>query len=189
VLDSFYRPADPRLCQGDIFDDIPHLLLKPPIDILRKTTGKGRRIFWDPYPFPLEEDRQPAKPDFDRRGESVRVTAQFTRAMLMTFDCDLDNEKHAWSIALVRPMTAIADEADRQNVREARNFAYFYLPEATEFGLGEAYLDFRRVTTISTDLLQVVRSPRRCSLTAAAVEMLQFQFIRFVTRKDLIARE
>ncbi len=86
-------------------------------------------------------------------------------------------------------MTAIAAEADRQNVREARNFAYFHLPEAIELGLGEAYLDFRRITTISPDLLHAVRAPRRCSLTAAAVEILQFQFIRFVTRKDLIARE
>jgi hypothetical protein len=190
-----YRPLDADLSQGDIIDDVPHLRLRPGFEVVRQITGRGNRPLWAPFPYPPEEDKTPdAKvpgktiilPPFHvKEGEYIPVLSQFTRGVVVNYDCDLQHEEDTCLIALVRPLAGVHEE-DRPTIRENRNYNYFYLPADAEFGFNEeAYVDFRRVSCLDPDVLGRIGT-RRASLTALAVEALQAQFIRFVTRRDLV---
>ncbi len=189
---AFYRPPDPELCQGDVIDDIPHLQLKPSLEIIREVTVAGGRRYWAPYPYPpvagkTPDAQAPGKkiilPPFHvKEGECLPVLSRFTRAIVLNYDCDLVHEEDSCLVALVRPMGGV-HESDRPTIRGNMNFNHFYLPADRAFGLEEGYVDFRRVTCLDPALLEIIGT-RRASLQAEAVKGLQAQFIRFVTRRD-----
>src|SRR5262249_46970810 len=53
---AFYRPADPDICQGDIIDDVPHLHLRHPLEVVRgPMVAKGKQRIWGLYPYPPQQ--------------------------------------------------------------------------------------------------------------------------------------
>jgi len=174
---SFYRTVDPQLCQGDILERVPHLLLKEQPQPLRKTTFSGNRIG-----FELEELAEGALPTTDEDGVMVRATCHVTRAMLLTHDCEIDKDKKHRTVALIRPLPEDLPAQDRATIRQNQRHAFFYLPVGGE-GLPESYVDFRRVCTVSPQWVDSAN--RLASLTAEARRAMLLQIFRFLTRVEL----
>jgi hypothetical protein len=98
---SCYRPVDLQLCQGDILERVPHLYLKDFPGPIRKTTGTGSRIVYE-----LEELAPGAQATAPEEGILVPAHCQITRAMLLTYDCEIDKDRKHRMVALIRPLPA-----------------------------------------------------------------------------------
>jgi len=191
--DSIYRPVEADLSQGDIVDDVPHLRLTPPLTVVRQFNANKGRIHWAPFPYPPEEGNTPdaqrlgktiVQQPFDvKKGEFLPVLARFTRAILLNYDCDLQHEEDHCLAAIVRPMAGVHQQ-DRQNIRDNKNFNYFYLPADKTHGIEEGYADFRQITCLDPALIETL-GKRIASLTPTGVKGLQAQLFRFLTRRDL----
>src|SRR5262245_19762966 len=116
---SFYRTADAQLCQGDILERVPHILLKDQPRPLRKTTFSKNRIGYE-----LEELAEGTLPTTPDEGALVPAVCQVTRAMLLTHDCEIDKDKKHRMVALVRPLPSSMSEQDRATIRENRRFPF-----------------------------------------------------------------
>ncbi len=190
-----YRVPDAELSQGDIVDGVPHARLTMPLEIIRRITGRGDRQLWSPFPYPPQEGKTPdartpgktiiLEPFHVKEGEYLPTLSRFTRAIVLNYDCDLVHEEDHCLVAIVRPMAGVHED-DRPTIRENRNFNYFFLPADDELGLEEGYADFRLVTCLDPNVLDVVGT-RRASLAPVGVTGLQAQLYRFLTRRDLNA--
>lgn len=174
---SFYRPADPQLCQGDILERIPQVYLKDPPTPLRKTTGAGNRPFYE-----LEDSGAQTLPTTPEEGVLVPASCQVTRAMLLTYSCEIDKDRKHRTVALIRPLPANMPLQDRATLQENRRFAFFYLPTGSDL-LPESYVDFRRICTVSPQWVD--SATRLASLTSVARRAMLLQFFRFLTRVEL----
>jgi hypothetical protein len=190
-----YRSADAELSQGDIIDGIPHVRLRPPLTVVRSVTIRGARDVYAPFPYPPVEGKTP---DAKREGKSIMLAAfhpkageylaafsQFTRAIVLNYDCDLANDEGHCLVAVVRPITAVHEE-DRQTIRDNKNFTHFYLPWDESHNIEEGYADLRQITSVDPALLEAVGT-RLVSLSELGVNALQTQIFRFLTRRDLLA--
>lgn len=174
---SFYRPVDPQLCQGDILERVPHVLLKAQPRPLRKTTLSGNRIVYE-----MEELAEGALPTTPEEGVLVPATCHVSRAMLLTHDCEIDKDKKHRTVVLIRPLPANMPAQDRATIQQNRRFPFFYLPEAGD-QLPESYVDFRRMCTVSPQWVDSAK--RLASLTAVAQQALLLQLFRFLARVEL----
>jgi hypothetical protein len=190
AIEPFYRLVDKEILQGDIFEEVPQLFLRPPLLALRRVTLAGGREAFGFYPFPPPADDAPGGPSgrvppggpfHFGTGEQTSAFCQVTRAIILNHDCDIENEPDHRLVALVRPLSPVPAE-HQEIIRHNQNFNYFYLP--AEDGLPEAYVDFRRLTSLSPDFLPVEK--RIAALAVESVKALQAQFFRFLTRRDLI---
>lgn len=188
-----YRLPDPDFSQGDVIDDVPHLRLRPPLEIIRKITVGGGRQQWAPFPYPPEEGKTPdaqrpgktinLPPFHVKEGEYLTAFSRFTRAILLNCDCDLVHEEDHCLVAIVRPLAVIHEE-DRPVIRENRNWSYFFLPADEELGFEEGYVDFRQITCLDPELVATV-GKKRASLSSDGLALFHAQMFRFLTRREL----
>jgi hypothetical protein len=174
---SFYRAADPQLCQGDILERVPHLLLKDQPWPLQKATLPGKRIGYE-----LQELPEGVFPDTPEGGALVRAACDVTRAMLLTHDCEVDKDKKHRAVVLVRPLPASMPAEDRATIQQNKRFPFFYLPAGGD-RLPESYVDFRRICTVSPQWVD--SATRLASLSALARQAMLLQFFRFLARVEL----
>jgi hypothetical protein len=177
---SFYRAVDAKLCQGDILERVPHVFLKDQPRPLRPITLPGKKSGFQIDDLPPGE-----LPTTDNNGISVATTCHVTRALLLTYDCEIDNDKKHRLVALIRPLPKDWDQESRTILRDGRNYSYFYLPPG-DGPLAESYVDFRRICTLSP--LWVDSAKRLASLTTTARQAMLLQFFRFLSRVDLDPR-
>jgi len=177
-MDSFYRDTDPDLCQGDIVKNIPHLFLKPPVQVLRKTSSKANRLMFEAFKVD-SEDVLPG--GFNVAGENVSAHCQAARGIVLTHGCEIDKDEKHRLVALIRPLVKVKEQ-DQQTIRENKNRRFFYLEKYQDV-LPESYVDFRRLSTVDPKLINM--SERITSLDEKTVLALQAQFIRFITRRIL----
>ncbi len=173
---SFYREVDPKLCQGDIFECVPHLLLKDQPRPLHSTTLPGRKAGYQVEELPEGALPQP--------GKEVLAPAScvVARAVLLTYDCEIDKPKSLRTVALVRPLDPGMPQADREKIRSNQRLAFFHLP-AREGTLPECYVDFRRISTVSPEWVD--RGKKLVSLQETARKALLMQFFLFLMRVRL----
>jgi hypothetical protein len=174
---SFYRAVDPQLCQGDILERAPHVYLKDQPRPLRKTTLPGNRVVYE-----LEELAAKALPATPDEGLQVPAVCQVTRAMLLTYDCEIDKDRKHRTLALIRPLPSAMPEQDRSTIRGNKKYAFFYLPPGGD-QLPESYVDFRRICTVSPQWVD--SAARLASLTKEARQAMLLQLFRFLTRVEL----
>jgi hypothetical protein len=174
---SCYRPVDLQLCQGDILERVPQLYLKDFPGPIRKTTGTGNRIVYE-----LEELAPGAQATTPEEGILVPAHCHITRAMLLTYDCEIDKDRKHRMVALIRPLPASMPAQDLATIRENRRFAFFYLPAGGE-RLPESYVDFRRICTVTPTWVDSAH--RVASLTTVARQAILLQFFRFFARVEL----
>jgi hypothetical protein len=177
---SLYRAVDAQLCQGNILERVPHVILKEQPCPLRKATLSKKRMGYEVDELP--EGTLPTTPG---EGTLVPATCQVTRAMLLTHGCEIDKDKKHRLVALIRPMPKEWDEEPRKIVQEGRDFSFFYLPPQ-EKQLVESYVDFRRICTVAP--LWVDSVVRLASLTEEARNAMLLQFFRFLARVELDPR-
>src|SRR5258708_5880476 len=101
---SFYRDLEEQICQGDIFSTAPHLFLKEKLKAPSPIAlaGKKAGLLTD------ELSTTPPAP----AGTEVVVPAPclVERAILITYDCEIDKDKKHRTIALIRPMASLRPE-------------------------------------------------------------------------------
>jgi hypothetical protein len=119
-------------------------------------------------------------PSPPRAGTEVVVPASclVERAILLTYDCEIDKDKRHRTIALVRPMTGLRPE-EQEVIRKNGKYACFYLP-ALDDAQPEGYVDFRRLTTVSPDWLD--KGKRIASLSEQARRKLLLRLFLFFSR-------
>lgn len=182
---EFYRPVDELVCQGDLFDGIPSLHLKYPVNALRPFTGKGGKQNLEQYALPQSgSSSQPLPSGMNPKlGLQVSAFCQTTRGILLSHGCDIDKDEHHRLVAIVRPMESILDEADRETVRSGKRLAFFHLPAALGLGLAESYVDFRRITCLQGKVL--AGGMRLASLSGESVNALMGRLMTFFSRREV----
>ena len=186
----FFREADPELSQGDILDGIPSTQLKSPILAFREVTLKGGRKAYGAFPYPPVVGQTPDSSGKSAKGgvldftsgESVSTFCQIGRAIVLNYDCDIENDKKHALVSLVRPLGVGQEAAHCQVIRENRNYSYCYLPADQELGLPEAFVDFRRVTCLHPEILAA--GTRIASLSQEALRVFQRQLMLYFTRRE-----
>ncbi len=179
----FYRDADRQVCQGDVFDEVPSVHVREGIaGALREVTLPKRAKGFALRPLDVADEKTGRIPDFRSEGELAPIRCQIGRAVLLSYDCDIEHEKKHLLVALVRSFTAVP-EPDRQIIRNNENSNFFYLPEEPRFGIPESYVDLRRITCVHPGVLATCR--RLASLTPQSVAALQAQLFLFITRREI----
>ncbi len=176
---SFYRAVDAQICQGDILERVPHLLLKDQPRPLRRTTVAKNRIVYE-----LEELAEGMLPTTPEEGSLVPAHCQVTRAILLTHGCEIDKDKKHRTVALIRPLPESMPAQDRATIQQNKRFPFFYLPAGGD-QLPESYVDFRRLCTVLPQWTD--SATRLASLTDTARQALLLQFFRFLARVELKA--
>lgn len=170
---NFYRAVAGRLCQGDLFERLPVIHLKGTLP--RKLKGTTLAAGRQGYSADEELGTQPGS--FE-----VPAACDYSSAILLSYDCEIDKPNvKSMTVALVRPLDAGIPSDSQNIIRQNRNAAYFHLPPGPDFG--ERYVDFRRVATLSVEIVN--GGKRLASLTDEAWKALQFQLVRYLTRFDL----
>jgi hypothetical protein len=104
-------------------------------------------------------------------------------AMVMTHDCEIDNDPDLRLVAMIRPLTAV-DADHRATVMSLGVWPYFPLAEQAEPPVMEAsFVDFRRVTTVSGAALR--DDDRYASLSDVLREAIAERFWQFLFRRVL----
>lgn len=173
---AFYRPFQPELCQGDIFECLPNIHLKSPAELLVPATLSGQR-----RGFEIGDQLAAGLALSRRAGVVIGAECDATRAMLMTFDCEIDKDKHR-TIALIRPLDSSLPDQVKAVIRANQRFPFFHLPEQLP-DLPESYVDFRRLATVASVLVDTAK--RLAGLSDSARQQLLFQFFRYFTRIEL----
>ena len=169
----FYRPVEARLCQGDLFERLPVVHLKGALPRKLKSTfiAGGRPG------YSADEELGTAPGSFE-----VSAACDYSSAILLSYDCEIDKPNtKTLTVALVRPLDPSIPADGQQIIRQNQNSAYFYLPAGR--GFGERYVDFRRLATLSVEIVSSAK--RLASLSDEAWKALQFQLIRYLTRFEL----
>lgn len=172
-----YRAVDTQLCQGDILERAPHVIVKEQPCPLRKATLSKKRIEYEVDDLP-----DGALPMTPGEGILVPATCQVTRAILLTHGCEIDKDKKHRLVALIRPMPIEWDDENRKIVKEGRDYSFFYLPPG-EGKLVESYVDFRRITTVAPRWIDSMT--RLASLTDPARQAMMLQLFRFLSRVEI----
>ncbi len=173
-----YRPPDPQLCQGDIVAGVPHLHMKPPVEVVRRTSTKTGPMLQPHEP----ENPPPGGFAFEKgRPEQVVVQCQMAIGIVISHGCEIDKDSKHRIVALVRPLAPVAEE-HRDVIRENRNHSYFYLPPHLEV-LDESYVDFRRLSCIDPQLVSTDK--RLASLTPDGLAQFLATFFVYITRADV----
>ena len=107
--EPFYRAASDQLCQGDIFERVPLLYAAAAPLALREVTVEGRRLL---EASPLSESASSENPNTLQ----VAATVDFTRAILLTYDCEIDKPATKYlTLALVRPLDPSMPKQSQQD--------------------------------------------------------------------------
>lgn len=173
----FYKALDPRLCQGDIFACAPMCFISKDATPLRKVQVTQYRLMYE-----LEDeishsgDADPQK----RLSRQIMAQCDFTWAVLLTHDCEIDKPKVSLlHFAIIREFPIDWDEKSRTIVKENRSIAKYYVPPVVE-GEPDKYVDFTRITSISPKSLD--RMGRLYSLSELARSGLMEQLVRYYIR-------
>src|SRR5262249_25608922 len=96
----FYRPVTAELCQGDVFERVPLVFSKDDPVLLKKASLPGKR-----EGFEAGAPLSPTKPPPSGAPLLVAAPCDYTRALLLTYDCEIDKPStKVLALVLVRPL-------------------------------------------------------------------------------------
>lgn len=177
---EFYRPVTDELCQGDVFATVPLVRLRgAPLALTRADFSPTRSGYEADTGF----DPAAASPA-QRRDRSILATCDYTHAVLLTHDCEIDkpNAKDL-SLAIVRPVDRAWTPEELRRIRNGDKLAMFYLEQDGDWQ--PCYVDFRRLVTVGPDLLKSLSRVRR--LGEVPRDAMLYQLFQFFTRRKIDA--
>ena len=167
----FFDPAlRPTISQGDIFSFTPCATIKTPVDVLDASEyirGKRRA-----YPY-TRWDEASVLDEIKGTG-----TLSATRAILLTHDCEVDNDARYRTVAPLRLLEQLPAPS-QERVRKNRDYRFFHIPQHN--GEPEAYVDFRRLTTLAPALIP--EQKRLASISDESKKALSLALLLFFTRR------
>jgi hypothetical protein len=160
VLDRLYRvPEIGEFLQGDIFEDTPSVFLASrPIRVARFLKETGDNVLYGVH----TEDGRPPRDGFkwlmNQGGEGgILVHGHMGRAMLISNDCEIENDTNTRTLAMIRPLTDF-EPRDQERMFSGReeDLQYGVFPleaQAEDPSFDRTVLDLRRLTTVRPDVL------------------------------------
>ncbi len=150
----YLDPGD-EILQGDIYTHVPAIHIPArPVAVARfhKKTDE-REVHGVHY-----EDGKPPSDGFrwqsDKGGETVLARGFMGMAVLISQDCEIENDLDHRLVAMIRPITEIQPE-HRANMMAMKSWAAFPLPAQAEApAIVESFVDFRRITSLRPEALR-----------------------------------
>ncbi len=186
----FYVPPGVEFAQGDIFEDCPSLEIRErPVLVARKWPNKT--LGQPPLPVYREHHEDQDETHWPRGGfrwsleegggEAVLARGYKARAVLLTHECEIENDPEFRVLAMIRPLSAI-DADHQEEVVGLHVWPYFPLsPQDEPPVMGPSFVDFRRLTTVHVDALRM--ADRFASLNDFVREALARRFQAFLFRR------
>lgn len=186
--DLFYLPPAPgEILQGDIYEDMPSIFIdERPLLVARPWKKSGGRDIWAVH----SEDGPPPAGGFtwrmDRGGEkAVHAHAHLGRAIVLTHDCEIENDQTVRTLAMIRPVSEFGASArDRLFSGREEDIQYALFPleaQSEEPSLERCLVDFRRLTTVRPAVLD--QSTRIASLSEELRSALAHRFKLYLFRR------
>jgi len=167
ATDTLYlRPNQDEDLQGDLFEFLPSVLaVRRPLQAIRFLAQA--REDHRPQVFIHDEEHPPRngfKWSTADGGDELVLKGFATNAMVVSHDCEIEHDDRVRLVAMVRPLSDLPDTAIRDDVRSGEVSGAFYLPrQDSEPALAESFVDFRRLTPVTPDLL--IRNEKLLSLS------------------------
>jgi hypothetical protein len=189
VAEPLYLPPNPaELLQGDIFTDFPSVYIDTrPIRVARHWKEIAGRDMWSVH----AEESTPPKGGFkwtmSQGGESgVLVHAHLGMAMLMSHDCEIENDPNARILAMIRPIDHLDAKTQERlfsdNVEEEPIYTAFPLEaQMAQPKIDRSFVDFRRITTVRPAVLEA--SNRIASLSEDLRKAIAERFWLYLFRR------
>ena len=180
-MNLYYEKPRPKLAQGDIFLDVPHIYLRDEsVTFLRRRSTK-----YGPSAdlYLLRDQEHTPRAPFDPEGDEAASVVQLAPALLLTHACEIDQSPKACvNVALIRPLRNVPEGA-RDAILRGENLRLFPLPENDDPPLEPSYVDFSRVTSLRQNAL--VACQRIASASPDLLKALYLGLVRYITRYEM----
>lgn len=192
-MDRLYlQPIQGDFLQGDIFADVPSIIVRPgPLRVARwarnipAKVGQPERALWG-----IHTDDTPPKDgmrlSMELEGEEVLVHGYRQMAMLLTNDCEVENDSRARTVAMIRSANELAPEHSELlfsgSIDESFYSRFPLEAQLEEPVMERSFVDFMRLTTVHPQVLEECR--RVASLPDELRNSLAIRFKEFLFRKD-----
>lgn len=177
-----YLTPGGEILQGDIYANVPSIHLRSrPISVTRpfKETDKGVLVG-----VHKEEGNNPPKDGYmwaEQGGETVLAKGFMGMAVVISHDCEIENDPDHRLVAMIRLITEI-QPAHRVDIMGMRHWAAFPLLAQTEPpAMEESFVDFRRITSLRPEALR--SEDRIARLAPAVLDAMRLRFWYFLNRR------
>jgi hypothetical protein len=171
LSEDLYEAPREKLSQGDILEFLPSSHLVPPLRALFPREDGA---------FSAEADSHPSFDD--KRGQPILATCRRAKALLLTYDCEIDKPSiKNWIICPVVPLSATPGAA-HTDIKKNKVFHLLHLPKYRDV-LEESVAVLNHVTTLERGFVEQAR--RIVSLSDLGRRALYAQHIRWLTRWQL----
>lgn len=183
----YLPPAPDEIRQGDIFLAMPSVIVEPrPLRVARQWRESGGRDMWQVHSEDGAGPQGGFKWRMDQGGEeALLVHAFLSQAMVISHDCEIENDPNIRTLAMIRPLTDLhqaAQEALFSGREDQIQYPIFPLEAQTsEPQMERAFVDFRRLTTVRPAVLEA--STRVASLSEELRAAIAERFRLFLFRR------
>ena len=161
-----YRVPGGDILQGDIYLSMPSVhVASLPMRAARFWKKQGERDIYSIHSIGGLEPKDGFKWSLDAGGEkSTLVSGYLSMGIVMSHDCTIENDDGHRTIAMVRPITDIANLEDREPILNFdRTAAFPLLAQEAEPKMELSFVDFRRLTTVRPAVLATATRYAQCS--------------------------
>jgi hypothetical protein len=116
----------------------------------------------------------------DQGGESVISRGFMGMAVVLTHDCEIENDPDHRLVAQIRPITEI-QEAHRAEIMAMHHWAAFPLvSQAEPPTMNDSFVDFRRITSLRPEAFRA--EDRYARLAQGVLDAMRVRFWHFLNR-------
>ena len=153
--EPLYLEPSADLLQGDIFDEVPYVYIDArPLKIARPfKQGAGGRHLYAIHDEYRDDPRDGYRWTNRQNPELIVARAQRGPAVVLTHDCELENEPDYRHVAPIRLMTELLPEY-QERCRAGERWDAFPLARQGEApAIIESFVDFKKITTMRPSAL------------------------------------
>jgi hypothetical protein len=180
----YVEPVAGEILQGDIYRNVPSIhLVARPVLVSRhyKDTPKGvlHGVHSEDGPAPKDGYRWQA----DQGGESVLAKGFMGNVVLLSHDCEIENDPNHQLVAMIRPITQI-QESFRADIMAMKHWAAFPLLAQDEApAMEDCFVDFRWITSLRPEVLR--EQDRWARLGPVVLDAMRARFWHYLNRAIL----
>ena len=171
MAEDLYEPPRAEISQGDILARLPNACLVPPLQALFERTDGAMAV------------ESEAHPNFhDKHGQRVIASCKRARALLLTYDCEIDKlAVNKWIVLPIIPLSLIPG-GSHSDAKKNKIFSFLFLPSYRDV-LEDSLVVLNHSTTLDRKFVET--ATRILSLSDLGRKALYAQYIRWLTRWQL----
>jgi hypothetical protein len=161
-----YRVPEGDVLQGDIYLDLPSIHIEDlPLRVARYWRTQAPRQVYAVHTVGDLAPKDGFKWSLEAGGEpGTLVNGYMTMGIVLSHDCTIENSDGHRTVAMVRPITDIANLDDRQPILDyERTAAFPLLAQDANPRIALSFVDFRRITTVRPTVLAKASRYAQCS--------------------------